>query len=94
MTVGNLTYEVTESSREDKTTTGLKHNGVSWLSSKASFLIVIFSVLATFFNADRFKTLINPILKQENHSCHHWIIAGEPLSVTVRTLFSSQMNIQ
>ena len=63
MTVGNLTYELTESSREDETTTGLKHNGVSWLSSKASFLIVIFSVLATFFNADRFKTLINPILK-------------------------------
>lgn len=55
--------KVTESSREDKTTTGLKHNGISSLSLKLSFLIVIFLVLATFFNADRFMTLINPVLK-------------------------------
>lgn len=55
--------KVTVLSREDKTTTGLKHNGVSWLSSKASFLIAIFSFLAIFFNTDRFMTLINPILK-------------------------------
>ena len=54
---------MTESSREEETTTGLKHNGVSWLSSKASFLIAVFSFWAIFFNTDRFITLINPILK-------------------------------
>lgn len=64
MTVGNLAYESNRiEQRRQKTTTGLKHNGVSWFSSKGSFLIAIFSFLATFFNTDRFMTLINPILK-------------------------------
>lgn len=57
MTIGNLICEVTELSREDETITGLKHNVVSWFSPNASIFIVIFPILATCCNADRFMTL-------------------------------------